>query len=128
MDVTHHRLSPWRSSRSSLARTGDRIEAVVLTLALAGGLVAVGAGVWAGQAMAAGLAAHGAHAVVDAAGGEAPPMSAAPLAVGVVTVLLAWLLLAMLWLATEAALARSHASALEAEWARVEPRWSGRSA
>lgn len=139
MDVTHHRRSPWRSSRAPLARRGDRIEAAVLTLALAGGFAAIGAGVWAGEAMADALAARGSGVgagdyaaagsgvPMDGPGLAALPMSAAPFAVGVVTVLVAWLMLASLWLATEAVWARRHASALDAEWARVEPRWSGRS-
>lgn len=126
MDVTHHRRSPWQSSRGSLARPGDRVEAIVLTLVLAGGLAAVGAGVLAGQAVAAGLAAH--PVTAGGLGEEAMPMSAAPFVAGVVTVLAAWLMLATLWLATEAVLERRRASALDEEWAQVEPRWSGRSA
>jgi hypothetical protein len=67
--------------------------------------------------------------VVDRAGRPRAELglAGAPLAVGLLTVLAGWLLLASLWLATGSMLARRHAAALDLEWERVEPRWSGRS-
>lgn len=191
MDVTHHRRLPWRSSGGSLARTSDRIEALVLAVLFAAGFAVVGIGFWAGHATADGLARHGSRAqageyaaqavatgdarpfggagsvgvvpwsvpvawstesgpaggsvlvdhavaagepvsvVVDRSGRpravQAPRLSGAPVAVGVVTIFAGWLLLASLWLLTESGMARRHTAGLDLERERVEPLRSGRS-
>jgi hypothetical protein len=88
---------------------------------LAGGSVLVDLPVTAGEPV---------PVVVDGDGrprAEQLGLAGAPVAVGLVTVLAGWLLLASLWLATGSMLARRHAAALDLEWKRVEPPWSGRS-
>ncbi|WP_028927877.1 Rv1733c family protein [Pseudonocardia acaciae] len=191
MDVRHHRRLPGRPPGGSLARPGDRIEALVLALLLAAGLATVGLGAWAGNATADALSAGprageyaatatateasypvigpGSDAVApmrrvpvawptpdgatghgtvllhrDVAAGEPVPVvvdttgrprtghepggrTPVTLTVAVPSVLAGWLLLALLWLATESVVARRRASAWEAEWERIEPLWSGRS-
>lgn len=192
MDVRHRRRLPGRPSGGSLARPGDRLEALILALLLAAGLAAVGVGAWAGNATADALsgaprageyaatarATEASRPVVGPGADGAAPMRrvqvawstpegatghgpvllhrdvavGAPVPVPVVvdagrpraqlepsgrtlvtlsmavpSVLAGWLMLALLWLATESVIARRRAAAWEAEWERIEPLWSGRS-
>jgi hypothetical protein len=56
MDAVQPRRLVWRASAGALARPGDRLEALVLVVILAAGLVVIGLGVRLGEAMASGLA------------------------------------------------------------------------